>query len=422
MKQYTRRELVDLIQEEIKDEPELASALYALQDNTYRITIPKRYDRLLPEQYPLAINEENILLTPEQQSVLNEMVVSQKGNYQSELDVSDSYFRDTVVRKAKAISEGQLDIKGMFIQRNYRYELKSEYQNILLYSPIIVTNNEMTLPSPEIKETYGQIRADFIAQYHKIERMMEGFESYRQEVLFFEREPDYFDKVATTLRELRAKMKKDRKLSEEIDRKLREVQKQLDELVTSYHEVSDNTPRLGKFILDRAKARQLKDLEKGMGDMQSQMFELNKDLSNLKSSKLMQKESVAELRKERERHSRAREELDQMIEKGLVIPSETATVAPWNTEDFNNARHRLYDLAVMLIKAFEQECRNLGIEVKWPKGVYSYEEFLDKYERYGKAELGTVIVSNTVSVGKGLLCGYYAKRSLQILPAEKESV
>lgn len=54
--------------------------------------------------------------------------------------------------------------------------------------------------------------------------------------------------------------------------------------------------------------------------------------------------------------------------------------------------------------------------------MYSYEEFLDKYERYGKAELGTVIVSNTVSVGKGLLCGYYAKRSLQILPAEKESV
>ncbi len=60
--------------------------------------------------------------------------------------------------------------------------------------------------------------------------------------MFFEREPDYFDKVATTLRELRAKMKNDRELSEQIDRKQREVQKQLDEIVTSYHELSDDTP------------------------------------------------------------------------------------------------------------------------------------------------------------------------------------
>lgn len=413
--QVSRSNLVKIAKNEIEDCPEISEVLWSIQSGTYVPKIPEPTKLLLPEEYPLAINEESKRLTPQKQGIINRIVTSKKDNWLSEEDISDSYYRDTLIRKAIVISKSRsMDVEEMFMKKNYQYQLKRDYQDILLYSPIIITNNDLQVPVPEKENTFIQARADFLCQYRKVLRMMEGFESYRKEIIFFEKEPEYFERVVEKTKAIRKELVSDSKQKRQIKKDLANLDVEIGELKKKHETTLQQAKKIGKFILNSKIRQEIKEMEARVFQLQQNLIALNEQLEDVETQKSFKTTNLREMQEERRQHTQAREELENLITKGLVIPTKNSEIAPWNNDEFNDARHKLFDCAIILIDAFEKECKDKKINIKWNQGIMTYEQFITKYHRYKPKELGTVIISKSISTAQGLLCGYYGKRSLQI--------
>ena len=409
-----RKMMTDSVIQIMPKYPDSLPVLKGLQLGTYCPQEPMPEKILKPENYPLGINIEGLPLTPIQQGTINTLVVSRKGCWLTEEDISDSFYRDTIVRKALAIASCKgMDIKDYFTYKDYTYKLNMSYRDILLYTPTIITNKG--IETPEVEDIdFLQAKADFTGQYRKVKTLQEGFESYRQELLFFEHEPDYFETMEIKLKEIRKALVEDTKQKRLLSKELKELEESFASITAHHEEVMKTAKKVGKFILNRKVAKELTRIEAELADIQKKLNDLLlklTEVSNMKSEKTAQ---LGILREERDKHLKARDEIGVYLEAGLVIPSTEAKIAPWNEARFNKERHLLVDKARILIKAFEKELEKQGIPWKSYEKVLTFEEFYSRMEKMKQWELGTVIVSSSISRSLGLVAGYYGTRSLLI--------
>lgn len=409
-----RKEQIDALVGMMPTYPDSLPVLKAVQLGTYTPEEPTPESILKPQHYPLGINAEGADLSPESQGMLNAIVSSKKGSWITENDISDSFYRDTVVRKALAIAECRgTNFTDYFLYKDYTYRLQLVYSDIALYTPTIITNREIEIPEPEDVD-FLQAKADFMCQYRKVKNIQEGFESYRQELLFFEKEPGYFETIEAKLKEIRKALVEDTKQKRALAKEIKALEVSLSEMTEHRDEVEKSAKKVGKFILSRKTARELSSIESELVSIQNNLAILTEKMDEVSTMKLEKTTQLGALRKERDLHTKAREEIGVYLESGLVIPSKTGGIAPWNEAKFNAERHKLVDLARVLIKAFETEAKKAKIPWKFTEKILTFEEFYGRMEKMTQVELGTIIVSSSIPTAQGLVAGYYGKRSLII--------
>lgn len=415
-----RHEIISLLDRDAKDMPEIDKVIWDIQNGQYMIKELVETDRIMPKEYPLGINRDGVQLSPQQQSVINKVVTSVSGFWQTNLDISDSYYRDSIIRKALSIAKSPFKkADEYFIKRGYRYILKDEYKGYLLYNPIIVTTKPFTQDITRDIDSqihFDQAKADFMLQYRKVKKIMEGYESYRKELEFFSKEPEYFNKVQEQIKKIRKDVDTCRKQKKEILKTITQLESELADLEEKHKEISKGVLKIGNFILDLQKAKGIKELEEQLESLNKTIAHLNGQLEQTTVEHSLQINNLKVMRNERKNHTQAREEIyRQIAEDGLVIPDKNGKTAPFNTPQFYNERSELYTRARIVIDEFEAECKKAGITMKCTEEVMDYYTFITKYERYERKELGTIIVSDSITTTEGIVCGYYGQRGLQIL-------
>lgn len=409
-----RKEQIDALVGMMPTYPDSLPVLKAVQLGTYTPEEPTPESILKPQHYPLGINAEGADLSPESQGRLNAIVSSKRGTWITENDISDSFYRDTVVRKALAIADCKsTNFTDYFLYKDYTYRLQQSYSDIALYTPTIVTNWEIEIPEPD-DNYFLQARADFMCQYRKVKKIQEGFESYRQELLFFEQEPMYFETIEAKLKAVRKALVEDTKQKKALAKEIKALEVSLSEMTEHRDEVEKSAKKVGRFILSRKTARELASIESELLSIQKNMTILTEKMDEVSTMKMEKTTQLGAMRTERDHHTKAREEIGVYLEAGLVIPSKTGDIAPWNEAKFNAERHKLVDLARVLIKAFETEAEKAKIPWKFTEKILTFDEFYDKIDKMKQAELGTIIVSSSIPIEQGLVAGYYGKRSLII--------
>lgn len=419
MRKYkmTRRELTKLILSEIKQNYHLNKVLGLIQAGLLNYETPNRKDHALePKDYPSGINQACHLLTNEQQAVINQSINSQAQVIITTEEVIESFYNDTIIEQAKAIADGRSDdIEGYFVYQNYEPKIITQLCDIEKFNIMIITNDTVEW-SKRMNETenieikpFKEAKADFVKQYKHVKQIREGLQSYCEEIKYFKKEPEWFEKIEAEIKRNRQAIIADTKEKKELLRVLTNLEKQLTEAKAKHAQLNSEVKRIGRFILDSKKAKRMNDLEKQILKIQGGMTILNMQLEDVNNTRKLRTTELAKLRAERQSHIDARKEIDK-----LVILDGEQEKAGWNTEQFNSERLQLFKDAIILIKSFKKEMVNKGILYEWQPRLLTYELFERYYDRYKAKELGTIIVDKTISDTKALYCAIHGKRSLVI--------